>query len=437
MSSVTFSALNTLTLMSSASFGTRNLDPSLTSWVGSPVFSDNPPAGWPNPKANGSMGPAPAAAHLHQWDERMFPAGAVIARPYPTQGQAERIRLVSTGRNAVGPSLLMLRPNGHDLDAEGRGRVYVEYRGRDGWDRGLHESGTDLARRAVVVHTRTYVSGDGVLTWYRGRVLVPTETDTDVAPGFTPLVVRVTWVADDKTAVEVEVTTSAEREIEIERAVFTSELAMNNGETRITPCGDEIVWAQRTIQTTTHFIPSSRGFGGTGEPRVASPIIAWTVGGVLVPQVAGWGSLEVPTSEGSFTVEYDLTLDPARLVLVSRGGERYETEVRATATEPGGAFGHFAIAAFDPRGWTEGLSAEDVEKLARCLRSRLGRVGIRDRDWLLPVFPEHPDWGRFNEHINIARINELANRLRAVSPGVAADLTKIAELRGEHIGQFG
>ena len=118
--------------------------------------------------ANGWMGPAPSPAHLHQWDERMFPAGTVITRPYPVQGQTIRMRLASAGRNTAGTSLLMLRPNDRDVDPEGRYRAYVEYRGRDGWDRGLHESGTDLARRAVVVHTRTDAPGDGVVAWYRG-----------------------------------------------------------------------------------------------------------------------------------------------------------------------------------------------------------------------------------------------------------------------------
>jgi hypothetical protein len=313
----------------------------------------------------------------------------------------------------------------------------VEYRGRDGWDRGLHESGTDLARRAVVVHTRTDAPGDGVVTWYRGRVLVPTETDTDVAPAFTPFVVRVTWVADDDSAVEVEVTSSAPREVEIRREVYTAELAVRPLETRQTPCGDDLLWAERTLQTTTHFIPSTRGYGGTGDPGTASPVISWTVGGVPVPATppaGGLGSLEVPTSEGSFTVQYALDVDPARLVVVGRGGERYATEVRATATEPDGDYAHVATDTFDPVGWTVGYGPDDLARLSACLKQRFGRVGIRDRDWLLPVPPEDPDWGRINERINIARINELASRVRAENPDVAADLTAIADLRQQQYG---
>jgi hypothetical protein len=422
-------------LMSSASFGTRNLDLTLKTWRGSPVFSRSVPAEWPNPNGMGSMGPAPSSAHLHQWDERMFPPGTVKALPYPLQGQTLRVRLTSAGRNSAATSLLMLRAGGTDLDREGRGRIYVEYRGKDGWDLGLHESGTDLARRAVVAHTLADTSNDGVRTWYGGRVVVPTETDTDVAPIFTPLVVRVTWVAEDNSAADVEVTTSAAREVEIRPKVFTAELAANNPEVRHSPCGDELIWATRIQQTTMHFTVSTRGYGGTGDPGVTSPQITWTVGGITIPSVQGSGSIEVPTTEGTFTVKYDLTLDPAVLVLVGRGGERYSTEVKATATEPDGDFGHFAVAMFSPVGWTEGFGPDDLDKLTACLKSRFGRVHVRDRDWLLPVPPEDPDWGRRAERINLARIQELARRVQDENPGIAADLTRIAQLRREHLDQ--
>jgi hypothetical protein len=420
-------------LMSSATFGSRTLDPTLASWVGSPTFSGTVPAGWPNADGMRSMGPAPSPAHLHQWDERMFPAGTVKALPYPVQGQTHRLRLASSGRNTGATTLLMLRPNGQDLDPQGRGRVYVEYRGRHGWDRGLHEATADLARQAVVVHTRTDVTGDGLRTWYRGRVVVPTETDTDVAPAFTPFVVRVTSVDEDAGAVEIEVTSSAPREVEIERKVFLFEQAVQNPETRRSPCGDALTWATRIQQTTSHFLAHSRGYGGTGDPGVTSPEIAWTVGGVDVPRVAGWSSLEVPTTDGTFTVQYELTLDPAVLVLVGRGGERYAAEVRATATEPGGGFGHVATATFDPVGWTEGYGAEDLQALARCLKKNFDRVDLHERDWLLPIPPEDPDWGRLNERINVERINELARRVQDQNPEVAANLTQIAQLRLQHL----
>ena len=420
-------------LMSSASFGTRNLDTTLRTWVGSPVFSGTVPTGWPNPNGMGSMGPAPSPAHLHQWDEAMFPAGTVKAMAFPQQGQSLRVRLVSAGRNSSGTTLLMLRPNGADTDPEGRGRVYVEYRGIDGWDRGLKASGTDLARRAVVVHTRSDAPGDGVRTWYRGRVLVPAETDTDVAPAFTPLVVRVLDTDEDAGAVEIEVTSSAPREVEIARTVATAEVAVTNPEIRQSPCGDSLTWATRIQQTTTHFAAVTRGYGGTGDPGAPSPQVTWTVGGVAVPPAADLSSIEVPTPDGTFTVQYTLQVDPAVLVLVGRGGERYSAAVRATASEPGGDYAHDAEAVFDPVGWTEGFSREDNDTLNRCMKQKFGKANLRERDWLIPV-PEDPGWGRRAERINVGRIEELARRVRDTQPGVAEDLARIAQLRRQQLG---
>ncbi|MGV8845770.1 hypothetical protein [Tessaracoccus sp.] len=418
-------------LMSSASFGTRTLDTTLRAWRGSPTYASMVPPGWPNPNGAASMGPAPSLAHLHQWDERMFPPGTVKTLPFPPQGGAHMVRLVSAGTNSRATSLLVLPFPGED--PEGRGRVYVEYRGKDAWDRGLHLDGTDLARRAVVVHTRTDVPGDGVRTWYRGRILVPTETDTDLAPAASPVVIQVTWVDEDAGVVEVEVRTSAPREIEVERKVLLFEQAVQNPETRRSPCGDELVWATRIQQTTTHFIPQTRGYGGAGDPGVTSPEIAWTVGGVQVPATSSDGSLEVPTNEGTFTVQYELALDPARLILVGRGGERYAVEVKATATEPGGDYEHSTMATFDPSGWTEGFGSDDIATLSRCLKSRFDRAHERVRDWLLPVPPEDPDWGLLNERININRINEVARRVRIQEPAIAADLMAIAQLQQDNL----
>jgi hypothetical protein len=63
-------------------------------------------------------------------------------------------------------------------------------------------------------------------------------------------------------------------------------------------------------------------------------------------------------------------------------------------------------------------------------------MDLRERDWLLPIPPEDPDWGRLNERINIERINQLAQRVQAENPEVAANLEQIAQLRLQHF-QFG
>ena len=58
-------------IMSSATFGTRQLDPAVVHWQGSPTFSGPAISNWPNAGAF-SMGPAPARAHVHFWDEAAF-----------------------------------------------------------------------------------------------------------------------------------------------------------------------------------------------------------------------------------------------------------------------------------------------------------------------------------------------------------------------------
>ena len=65
-----------------------------------------------------------------------------------------------------------------------------------------------------------------------------------------------------------------------------------------------------------------------------------------------------------------------------------------------------------------------MAKLARCLNAKLGQVHQKVGDWMLPVPPQDPGWGRRNERINIARIRELANRAQAQNPQVALELTR-------------
>ena len=46
---------------------------------------------------------------------------------------------------------------------------------------------------------------------------------------------------------------------------------------------------------------------------------------------------------------------------------------------------------------------------------------------------QDPDWGRLDERIDIARIDELAQRVQAQNPEVAANLAQIAQLRLENL----
>lgn len=411
-------------LMSSASFGTRNLDPKLSRYFARPTFVGPTVDGWPNPGAFG-MGPEPARAHAHQWAAEALPAGRVVHVVRPFGAGARRQRLVAAGAHRPGVSLLVVHPV--DEDADGRGRCYVEYRQRTGWDQGLDLSGTDLARQAVVVHTLADAPGDGVRCWYRGRILVPLELDSDLQVEGTPLVVRVLAVDEDGAGVEVEVAAAVpSRELTIETRNYETLLAEQNPRPMGTPCGDTIVSATRIWQTTTHFRPATRGFGGIGAPDVASPVLSWAVGGKAV--AAGAGFVDVTAGDAVFTVQYELDAATGLLVLVARGGERYQAEVVATATEPGGGNAVATPARFEPVGWTEGFSAADLAKLDRCMARRFQQVGIRPRDWLIPPGPD-PVRLLVNERINQARLRVVANALADRVPVLAQSLTPMIELR--------
>lgn len=419
-------------LMSSASFGSRNSDSTKPRWTSSPVFSAPAPAGWPNAGTYGSLGPAPSPAHVHQWDPAALPSGTVLTRPYPGAGATVRARLRSSGLSSRSTSLLVLTPPGED--AEGRGRVYVEYRGRHQWDRGLDSTGTDLARQAVVVHVRRDAPGDGVRTWYAGKVHVPLGADTDVAPAGTGLVVHVSDVDPEGAYAEVEVSTGAAREVTLTHEVHEAVVAFTDGEARRTPCGDAVTWGNRVLQTTTTFRVSSRGYGGAGDPGVVSPVVSWAVGGVAVPGPGDLADLEVTAPQGQFTAQYLLGADdPSELTLVGRGGERYDVPVTVTVTEAGGGAPQSASGRFAPEGWRAGFSDDDAAALARCLDRHLERVLVDPRDWLIPVDQPRPDEERLDpglvERINAARLEHLAERVRAEHPVVSEGLLSLARLR--------
>lgn len=410
-------------VMSSAAFGTRNLDPTLSAYFANPTFAGPAVPDWPNPGAF-SMGPEPARAHVHLWDPRAVPENTVRHVPSPVGGGAHRARLMAAGRHSGGTSLLVVHPA--DEDAEGRGRCYVEYRESTRWDQGLDLSGTDLARQAVVVHTLADATGDGVRCWYRGRILVPLEADTDLVVEGTPLVVRVLDADTDAGAVEVEISLSAPREVSIDVRNYEALLDVRDPQEMGTPCGDTIVSATRIWQTTSHYTPVTRGFGGFGAPDVVSPVLTWTVGGTVL--AAGTGSVDVAYDDAVFAVDYELDAATGRLVLVARGGERYTADVSVTATEPGGGDAVTAVERFDPVGWTTGYTAADLAKLDRCMTERFQRVFVRPRDWLVPPDPD-PLRPGVNDRINEARLRVLADAVARFEPTVARDMSRIAALR--------
>jgi hypothetical protein len=186
-------------IMSSASFGTRNRDSTLPQYIGSPAFAGPAVSGWPNPKAV-NMGPAPARAHVHLWDDKAIPAKRVRHIQTPG-GNVISARIYAAGAHQGSPELIVIHPQNED--SAGRGRCYLEYRAKGGWDQGTDLGGTDLARQALVAHTLADAAGDGVRCWYRGRILVPLEADTDLDVAGTSLTVRAVYADEEAGYVDV------------------------------------------------------------------------------------------------------------------------------------------------------------------------------------------------------------------------------------------
>jgi hypothetical protein len=413
-------------IMSSASYGTRGLNPVVANrWFSSPTFTGPAVAGWPYAAA-AQMGCAPARAHVHLWDPAAFRVGTVREVASPT-GQGE-VTTILTSASRRGPGTHLLIVHSPYEDAAGRGRLYVEYRERNDWDQGLDLSGAALDRQAVVVHSLADAVSDGVRCWYRGRIVVPQEPDTDLEVAGTYFVVRVRDYSHlDEGRVEVGVSLAAPRSVDVEVRNYETLLAETDQQEMGTPCGDTIVSATRTWQTTTHYVPSTRGYGGEGAPNVSSPVVTWTVGGT--PVAAGAGSVDFTTAEGSvFTIQYEL--DPATqvLVLVARGGERYTADVVCTATEADGTGAVSASHGFDPIGWSTGFSAADLAKLDDCMAERFRRLRIRPRDWFVEPEPD-PRVGGLRDRINEARARYISRSVRDISPVIADDVARIADMR--------
>jgi len=414
-------------IMSSATFGTRNRDSTLTQYIGSPTFSGPAVPGWPNPNAV-TMGPAPARAQVHLWDDQAIPATRTRHLQMPG-GNIINARIYAAGAHVGSPELLVIHPQNED--SAGRGRCYLEYRAKGRWDEGLDLFGSDLARQAVVAHTLADAVGDGVRCWYRGRILVPLEADTDLDIAGTPLNVRAVYVAGDASYVDVEIRTSKPRGVDLTVTGSDDVIASSGTQQKMgTPCGDTITWGTWVTQSFFNYRPHTYGFGGTSAPDVISPLIAWTVGGVPVP--AGSGTMNVPVDLATFSVEYVLHPATFELSLISRGGEKYAAPVVATATEPGGGNAMTANASFSPLGYFDGFAPGDLAKLDRCMEKYLESVQLRPRDLLIPPGPD-PFREQWQDRVNQSRVLEFARQITRSHPGSAAALRAIAALRYAHI----
>ncbi len=369
------------------------------------------------------MGPAPARAHIHLWDPAALKPEHVLHRTVPSVGQTERFTLVVANGRIGGAQLAAIHPIGED--AQGRGRCYIEYRQQGGWDAGLDVAGNDLARQGVVLHTLADTT-EGVRCWYRGRILVPLELDSDLVVAGTPLTVQVEAADVEAGTVDIAVTTGLARGINIHSHGHSDIITVINPQTMGTPCGDSITYGTYITQSQYFFQPVSYGFGGVGAPDAAPLIARWTIAGIAASGATG--SVNAPTPDGTFTIEYALDPVTAELSLSSRGGERYRVDVTVTMTEADGTGATTATAVFAPQGYFDGYPPGDLGKLARCMAKYAKSVRLRLRDLLIPPDPD-PLRVDLVERINRLRMELVISQVAARHPGPASALAALVALR--------
>lgn len=412
-------------IMSSGSFGRlKDASGARDLYWAEPQFEAVSPEGWPLKKIK--MGPRSSLANVDFWDSSALRPGTIHHLQLPNIGKP--VRLYAAGRQERSPRLIAIHPT-QELE-QGRGRCYIEYREVAGWDKGLEETGAGLDRRAVVVHTLADTPAAGVRCWYRGRILVPVEIDSDLAVAGTPYVVRAMGsdVADGYVDLEISIGSA--------RGVYNIDFGDDkivygkNIDESLTPCGDPIVHADWVTESRYRFIGISYGYGGEGAPDADPPRIRWTVGGV--PVKTGSGPLQVPTADGTFTVDFAVDPVTAELSLHSRPGDRFRVEVVATATEADGSNPTTASAFFSPPGYYTGFRRGDMGVLDRCMRKYLISVKLKPYEMLIPPGPD-PYHAQWRDEINLSRVQEALKVITPHYPEQAAAIKEIATLRYRHI----
>lgn len=396
-------------IMSSATFGTHNLDPKKPKYYGSPIFAGPSHPQWPvEPKIN--MGPAPAGAHLHLWDAASVPANRILNMSVPGGVGVRNVRVYARSVNSS-PHLVIIHPANED--PEGRGRCYVEFRISKGWDLGMDVYGNDLARQGVAVHTLADTPDEGVRCWYRGHIPVPVEIDSDLQVQGTPIVVRVIDQDINEGYVDIEISTAKQRGVDISVTRKNEEVTVTNPQEMSTPCGDRIVYGTHILQSLYFFMPSAYGYGGIGAPDAKPPKVSWKIKGVAI---SGTGSLNI--DESVYPVNY--TVDPitGELSLSSNAGDRYSLPLQVTVTEADDTTPTSATSVFNPPGWFDGFSAADGAKLERCMGKYLQTAKLRRRDLLIPPGPD-PYRNRLINQINQARLQEVVRNISQSNPAEA------------------
>lgn len=353
-------------VMSSASFG-RCDDPLLGVVASRPWTQVAAPVGWAvTPTQPGLMalgaatinaGPAPALAHV-DWRYPGALGRSVSHGSWPSIGQQPlRVRLYAADHAAAGTRLVALHaPNEPE---SGIGRVYLEYRRPAGWDAGLATGDrrvqpgnvVDLARQAVVAHT-VGLSYAGPRIWYRGRILMPLSADTDMQISTTPLSVRA--VASGEDWVDLEVIYGSDRGISV--SVRREDILASESVTGVehTPCGDRLREVNRLFRTRMSYLPAVQGFDG-------NTAVTWRVDGTVVTPP----TMMLNTVDGKSPIDVSVAAATQELTVTSKRGQRYNVEVMASVTEPGGTT-HTATAPFDPTGSYVGIAPEDQGLLDEC-----------------------------------------------------------------------
>jgi hypothetical protein len=403
-------------IMSSGTFGNR-VDPAQTTYFGTPTFAGLNANGWPvQPSMN--RGPAPAASHMHLWDAAAVPAGAI--RHLQLTGNTHTVRIYAASSN-LAPRLVVIHPDNED--AEGRGRAYIDYREAVGWDQGLDLEGADLARQGVVAHTRADTPNEGVRSWYRGKIVVPLRTDSDLKIAGTPLTVRVTDVYPEHGTVEIEISQGDARGIDLDRTHHDAIVSGSDLQWMGTPCGDQIV--QGTWVTESHytFQAVTYGFGGEGAPDAAAPTITWTVAGVAV---MGTGPLQVPSAAGIVTVVCTLSAGTEQLTVDTRGGDAVSGSVVADISSEGVSLS--ATSSIDAAGSYTGFRPYDLNKLDSCMRKYAISVDLKAHELLIPPGPD-PYRERWKDELNSVRLDHIIDVVGSANPDRAATLKDMAKLR--------
>lgn len=422
-------------VMSSASFGTCN-DPALGRTVSRPTFPLTVPNGWavaptlawlPNPAGTTTgAGPLPARAHV----DYVFPDAfdrAIARLPMPQLNQpSQRVRLYAAvmGR---GTRLVALR---HPQEpANGVGRVYLEYRRAQGWDRGLDLSGTDLARQAVVAHSVTKTTG-GPRLWYRGRIVIPTEVDTDLRVEATSVTVRVVAVDDNHEHVDLEIDLAFDRGITLD--VSRDDIVVNQGELgrAHTPCGDPIRTISRIYRTEMRYEPSVHGYDGHG-------VIRWSVAGQQLSQSPS--PLAVDTPQGQVGISYVIDATTQALTLTSKRGDGYSVEVQATVRDEAGDEARTASAAFDPVGSFEGVAPEDMGLIDQCWQKWAKSKRLKPHEMLRrrEIFVGRRDGGLVidDDRLGAAIREALGAEADQLEPEAIEALSQLLKLRGGVVPQ--